>query len=164
LPIDLDGKGDKKHALRWTTMIASAETQKLFLVDAVPTTLAEMRRVLSQHAAFSSYGNYYMRQLQGVHGERWQDWYVGGQVLVSAFGEGQPLFFASATVHDKSSSHSMLVFSIDREGHRKDVCVLRRICDCADICSRPLYDERERAELIPSPKYCPGSGKARDTN
>jgi hypothetical protein len=155
LHLDINGSGRKKYAVRNTFMLGRVDNQSLHVVDALPITRGQVGEMLSREPVFSATARNRITRLQEIYGESWKDWYIGSQVLISAFVEqDQPVFFASETVHDLRSSNRLAVFSLDHKGERKDVCMLRRICGCAEICTKPLHTTRERDALAPSAKFC----------
>jgi hypothetical protein len=157
LVLGADGGSTKKYILRWTGMLSNAPTQSVYALDSLPSTREEVKSIItSQPPTFGDTSSQRIVELQRTRGDAWQDWYIGGQVLVSAYGVDPTIFFASHTAHDLTKSTSMLVFTIDPNGVREEKCMLRRICGCAKICRAPSFRQREEAELIPSARFCQG--------
>ena len=152
------GKGSRAQLffVRYSGTIASTPTDALFVRHSLPVTPDDARKGIG-HPDFSTYQDDAIARAQRLHGKMWSDWYISGQVLISAFGkDGWPYFLATHTVHDVSKSTRILVFTFDENGRREDVCMLRRICGCSITCQKSLTTERERHLLLPSALYCKG--------
>lgn len=154
LYLDPDGTGVEKFIMRWTGSLSNLDTQSLYVLSALPRTREEVREIISRPPAFTASSTDYISQLRRMHGDAWKDWFIRDQVLVSAYGERQPMFFASETVHDKRVSTRTIVFMLDHKGNRQDICMLRRVCGCYESCTAPFNTTRERSELIPTASFC----------
>jgi len=154
LQLDLTGSGETRYVIRSTTMLNRVETQTLHVSSSLPTSAQQVDMLFTTEPAFSGYADSGIAKLQARHGERWQDWYIGAHVVITAL-EGQPpVFVASETLHDLRTSTKALVFLLGNAGQREDICVLRRICTCHSSCAETLGSNRERALLLPADKYC----------
>ncbi len=161
---DLDGIGSPKYVLRVRGPINRVETDSLYVTEFLPATTAEFESLIrSRRSDFSASDDGRIARLRKLYGAEWESWYPDEQSLVTALpNQSRPYFLAESSYkilgfssdqleHD---STKILVFTLDNDGARKDVCMLRRVCGCHDRSCIESIPKKDRPKLTPSKKLC----------
>jgi hypothetical protein len=144
--------GTAKYVLLSSGSLSNVIVDSLYFAESLPTNREELGRVWAHEVISPFFTQAKFEGLQKAYGDDWQDWYISSH-FIAVFGRDQPLFFAN-DFRIRDHSTRILVFQVDGDGARKDLCMLRRICSCAKACMKPLHTKREQAELRPSAEFC----------
>lgn len=156
LKLDLDGSGSATYVLRFTRQVNQVNTDSIYVVERVPTSIEEMENAINaREPSFAPTSRGEIVRAQALYGKKWEQWALTEQSVVTVLpGEQLRSYFLAETSYqsDKRSSR-ILVFVLDKTGARTDICMLRRVCNCTSSCEQSL-NPIDRPRLRPSRRFC----------
>jgi hypothetical protein len=129
LAVRLEGSDRDQTIFRLTSFDRyGQESDSLFLVppnEKPPTDGAEFKEFLGErsHVYGNTLNHGYISHLRGMHGDRWGQWDMSGNIYIAAFVLSRNVYFLAAT---EPKQERILIFTLDAQGHQQQHCMLRR--------------------------------------